>query len=82
MAIHAGILTWRIPRTEELEGSSPEGHGELDMTEHAGTVLYEILYLYTVFKYYKILGHGVGRGSVSKTGKVVPGIGIDTSEKV
>lgn len=52
------------------------------MTERAGTVLYEILYLYTVFKYYKILGHGVGRGSVSRTGKAVPGIGIDTSEKV
>ena len=77
MVTHSGILTWRIPRTEELAGYSPWGHGELDMTELAGTVLYEILYLYTVFKYYKILGHGVGR-----TGKAVPGIDIDTSEKV
>ena len=82
MVTHSGILTWRIPRTEELAGYSPWGHGELDMTELAGTVLYEILYLYTVFKYYKILGHGVGRGSVSRTGKAVPGIDIDTSEKV
>ena len=82
MATDSGILTWRIPRTEELTGYSPWGHRELDMTERAGPVLYKILYLYTVFKYYKIFGHGVGTGSVSRTGKEVPGIGIDSSEKV
>ena len=34
MATHSGILTWRIPCTEEPGGLySPEGHKELDMTE-------------------------------------------------
>ena len=30
MATHSGILTWRIPRTEEPGGSSPWGHKESD----------------------------------------------------
>ena len=34
MAIHSGILAWRIPRTEgSLEDCSPWGHKESDMTE-------------------------------------------------
>ena len=39
MAVHATVLTWRIPRTEEPGGlSSSRGHKELDAneeTEHA-----------------------------------------------
>ena len=33
MATHSNILAWRIPWTEELEGYSPRGRKELDMTE-------------------------------------------------
>ena len=33
MAIESGILTWRIPWTEESGGHSPWGHTELDTTE-------------------------------------------------
>ena len=32
MATHSGILDWRIPWTEELEGYSPLG-SQRDMTE-------------------------------------------------
>ena len=31
MATHSSILAWRIPRTEESGGYSPQGHKELDM---------------------------------------------------
>ena len=40
MATHSSILAWRIPRTEEPGGCSPQGHKEWDeteMTERAGT---------------------------------------------
>ena len=33
MAVHAGILSWRIPGTEEPGGYSPWGRKESDMTE-------------------------------------------------
>ena len=33
MAIHSGILAWRIHRQRSLVGYSPWGHKELDMTE-------------------------------------------------
>ena len=33
MAIHSSILAWRLPQTEELEGLSPLGCKELDMTK-------------------------------------------------
>ena len=33
MAIHSGILVWRIPWTEKPTGYSPRGHKELDTTE-------------------------------------------------
>ena len=33
MLTHSSILAWRIPRTESLEGYSPWGHKELNMTE-------------------------------------------------
>ena len=35
MATHSSVLAWRIPWTEEgsLDGYSPWGHKELDMTE-------------------------------------------------
>ena len=32
MAIHSGILAWRIHRQRSLVGYSPWGHKELDMT--------------------------------------------------
>ena len=35
MATPSGILAWRIPRTEEPAGGSPQGHKELDVTETA-----------------------------------------------
>ena len=31
MATHSSILAWRIPRTEESGGYSPQGHKEPDM---------------------------------------------------
>ena len=33
MATHSSILVWRIPRTEDLVGCSPQGCREPDMTE-------------------------------------------------
>ena len=33
MATCSSILAWKIPRTEEMEGCSPQGCKELDMTE-------------------------------------------------
>ena len=33
MATHSNILAWRIPWTESMDGYSPWGHTELDMTE-------------------------------------------------
>ena len=33
MATHSGILTWRIPWTEESRGLQSMGSKELDMTE-------------------------------------------------
>ena len=33
MATHSGILSWKIPGTEEPVGYSPWGHKELDTTE-------------------------------------------------
>jgi len=33
MATHSDILTWGIPCTEELEGYSPQGPKESDLTE-------------------------------------------------
>ena len=33
IATHSGILTWKIPWTEEPVGYSPWGHKELDTTE-------------------------------------------------
>ena len=33
MATHSSILAWEIPWTESLEGYSPWGHKELDMTD-------------------------------------------------
>jgi len=33
MATHSSILTWRIPRTEDLAGCSPKGHTDSDTTE-------------------------------------------------
>lgn len=44
-------------------------------------MLYKILYLNTVFRYCKTLGRAAGRGSVSRRGKAIPGLGVDTSEK-
>ena len=32
MATHSNILAWRIPWTESMDGYSPWGHTELDMT--------------------------------------------------
>ena len=34
MATHSSILAWRIPWTAEPGGYSPQGHKELDTTEH------------------------------------------------
>ena len=34
MATHSTILAWEIPWTESLEGCSPWGCKESDMTEH------------------------------------------------
>ena len=34
MATHSSVLSWRIPRTEELVGFSPWGCRELNSTEH------------------------------------------------
>ena len=42
--------------------------------------LYKILYLNTVFRYCKTLGHAAGRGSVSRRGKAIRGSGVDTSD--
>ena len=33
MATHSSTLAWKIPWTEDLEGYSPWGHKELDITE-------------------------------------------------
>ena len=33
MATRSSILTWEIPRTEEVVGYSPQGHKDLDTTE-------------------------------------------------
>ena len=33
------ILAWKIPWTEEPGGYSPQGHKELDMTEHTSICL-------------------------------------------
>ena len=33
MATHSSILAWRIPRSEEPSGYSPQGRKESDMTE-------------------------------------------------
>ena len=33
MAIHSGILAWKIPQTEKPGGHSPRGRKESDMTE-------------------------------------------------
>ena len=33
MTTHCSILTWKIPWMDELEGYSPWGRKELDMTE-------------------------------------------------
>ena len=33
MTTRSSILTWEIPRTEELVGYSPQGHKDLDTTE-------------------------------------------------
>ena len=33
MATRSSVLAWRIPRIEDLEGCSPQGHKELDTTE-------------------------------------------------
>ena len=33
MATHSSILAWRIPWMVTLEGYSPQGHKESDMTE-------------------------------------------------
>ena len=33
MAILPSMLAWKIPRTEELVGYSPQGHRESDTTE-------------------------------------------------
>ena len=44
----SSILPWRIPLTESLEGSSPWGHKELDMTEateHKCVQVFYLLYL-------------------------------------
>ena len=35
MATHSSNLVWRIPWQRSLEGCSPWGHKELDMTGHA-----------------------------------------------
>lgn len=43
-------------------------------------MLYKTLYLNTVFRYCKTLGRAAGRGSVSRRGKAIPGLGVDTSE--
>ena len=39
MATHSRILAWEIPRTESLVGYSPWNPKELDMTEHAHSLL-------------------------------------------
>ena len=33
MATHSSILAWKTPWTEELDGYSPWGHRQSDMTE-------------------------------------------------
>ena len=45
MATHASILAWRIPWTEEPDGS--QGHKESDMTEHTRTHIYTVTH--TIF---------------------------------
>ena len=40
MATHSSVLPWRIPRTEEPGG--PQGHKELDTTEDALDIKWEI----------------------------------------
>ena len=37
MATHSSILAWRITGQRSLEGCSPRGHKELDMTERLST---------------------------------------------
>ena len=37
MANHFSILAWKIPRTEELVGYSPQIHKESDPTKHTHT---------------------------------------------
>ena len=39
MATHSSILAWEIPWTEAPAGYSPWGRKELDMTEHACTLM-------------------------------------------
>ena len=34
---HSSILAWKIPRTENLAGYTPQGHKESDTTEHIDT---------------------------------------------
>ena len=45
MATYASILAWRIPWTEEPDGS--QGHKESDMTEHTRTHIYTVTH--TIF---------------------------------
>ena len=37
VSTYSSILAWRIPWTQELEGYSPQGHKESDMTERLST---------------------------------------------
>ena len=43
MATHSSILAWRIPRTEEPGGYSPQGHKESNMTEQGTFSLHGLL---------------------------------------
>ena len=38
MAAHSGLLSWRVPWTEEPGGLQSRGRRESDMTERTGTL--------------------------------------------
>ena len=48
MATHFSILAWKIPRTEELEGCSPQAHKELDTTERLNTQHTQVKLLFRI----------------------------------
>ena len=46
MAIHSGVLAWEFHEQRSLEGYSPWGHKEWDMTKGLSTDIIYISYIY------------------------------------